>query len=263
MPIQVREEGSIAVVTVSNPARQNALDERMFRELAALWPRLGTSNARCVVITGAGNAFCSGADLSQNLGALEDIDVLVEMALLKSRSFEKPIVAAINGACVAGGFELALACDIRICSSTALLGLPEARWGIFPAGGAATHLASEIGYARAAELLLSARLIDAQEALRYGLVARVVPDHEVLPRALEIARSVAGNSPAAVSAIKHYLAEVRRPSASLLQLERELAQAVRRTPDAKEGAAAFLGKRAPEYGIPAPPARNIPSRQKA
>lgn len=241
-------DGGIALVTLRNPARRNALDENMFRDLAAIWPRLEhCANTRCVVVTGEGEAFCSGADLSADLTSLPEIDALIDQALLKTHNFTKPVVAAIRGACVAGGFELALSCDIRLCSDDARLGLPEARWGIFPAGGGVLKLAAQIGQARASELLLTGRLFDAQEARAIGLVTTVVPAAMLLDRAVETARTIAANSPSAVNAIKRYLNAASTIAPDLRALEQALTDQVRQSADAREGSAAFLQKRAPDY----------------
>src|ERR1700722_20269874 len=248
MPIDVIERpDDITLVVLNNPAKRNALDESMYRHLARLWPELAqTSSSTSVVLTGAGRAFCSGADLSANLTNLPDVDELVNVALLKSMFFPKPLIGAIDGACVAGGFELALGCDIRICTPQAMFGLPEPRWGIFPSGGGAQKLGAEIGYARAAELLLTGRLFGAEEALGMGLVSAIVSAEELPERALHIARQIGRNSPAATFAIKRYLHAARAPAAALIQLERELNLATRRA-DTQEGVAAFLEKRPPRY----------------
>jgi enoyl-CoA hydratase len=252
MPIDVTQRADdITLVVINNPAKRNALDETMYRHMARLWPELAQTTAACVVLTGAGGAFCSGADLAAGLMALPDVDELVDVALLKSLYFPKPLIAAIDGACVAGGFELMLGCDIRICTPDAVFGLPEARWGILPSGGGVRKLGAEIGYARASELLLSGRLFGAQEAAAMGLVSAIVPAAELQGRALETARRIAANSPAATYAIKRYLHAARMPSAELVALERELTLMTRRT-DTDEGAAAFLEKRTPRYNRPAP-----------
>ena len=248
MPISVLEhQDGIMTVLIDNPARRNALDEAMYRHLARLWPELAASRSvSCVILTGAAGAFCSGADLSAGLTKMPDVDSLVDVALLKTMFFPIPIIAAIDGACVAGGFELALGSDIRICTPGARFGLPEPRWGIFPSGGGARKLASEIGYARASELLLTGRLFGAEEALQMGLVTKIVPVETLDEEALAIARQISANSPAALLGLKRYLHAARAPSAELVDLERELVQQTRRT-DTDEGVAAFLEKRAPRF----------------
>lgn len=251
MPIDVvPRSDDVTLVVLNNPAKHNALDQSMYRHLAQLWPQLArTGSPSSVVLTGAGRAFCSGADLAADLTRLPDVDELVEVALLKSMFFPKPLIGAIDGACVAGGFELALSCDIRICTSEAMFGLPEARWGIFPSGGGARKLGGEIGYARASELLLTGRLFGAEEALAMGLVSAIVSADELQETALKIARQVSANSPAATFGIKRYLHAARAPSAQMITLERELNLATRRA-DTDEGVAAFLEKRPPQYSRP-------------
>jgi enoyl-CoA hydratase/carnithine racemase len=248
MSVDVSEpQPGVTLVTLSNPAKRNAFDEATFRQLAELWPSLEASRTRCIVITGDAGHFSSGADLSANLGSLPHIDTLIDAALLKTRAFKKPLVAAIEGVCIAGGLELALSCDVRFCAADSRFGFPEAKWGIFPAGGAAQRLAGELGYAAAAELLLTGRLFDAAEAVRLGLVNEVIEDRPVVDRALRAASSIAANSPAAVEAIKAYLSAARTPPGRLLALERRLATDVRASGDANEGLSAFREKRPPLY----------------
>lgn len=241
---------SIAVVTIENPTRRNALAPADFISLGALWETLAAdSRVRCAVVTGAGSdAFCSGADLSADFGGIADINNMVDRALLKARLFDKPLIAAVNGHCVAGGFELMLSSDIRIVSDHAKLGLPEVRWGIMPSGGGAMKLIDQIGYAPALELLLTGTLITAQQAQEMKLVNRVVPGGEVMSAALETARLIAGNSPVAVrSAKRAALQPLVQRWASQEPFESEAATHVRQSADAREGRAAFLEKRQPFY----------------
>lgn len=250
----IRSEGTgpgIVHVVIDNPARRNALDLAMFQALAGLWPVLAEdTSVRVVVVSGAGDAaFCSGADLSAGLSELDGIDALVDRALLKTTLFPKPIIAAINGHCVAGGLELALSADIRIAREDASIGLPEVRWGILPSGGAAMKLIDQIGHVRAMELLLSGALIDGRRAERIGLVNEALPSGDVLSAALERARIIAGNSPAAVSATKraalhaHYQGYRERE-----RHERDLVAEVRASGHHRIGMTAFLERWLPEYG---------------
>lgn len=248
MTIKVNEiESNIVCVTIDDAGTRNALDEVSFRQLAALWPQLDSSNCRAVIVTGANNAFSSGANLAANLTALPDIDDLVAAALMKEQGIRKPVIAAIDGACVAGGFELALACDIRLCSHEACFGLPEVRWGIFPSGGGARRLAAEIGYSAAAELLLTGRLFGPEEARALGLINRVVSREQLMQEALAKARAITANSPVAVQAVKSYVARARNVAPDLACMEARLTQSVRSSEDAAEGRRAFLAKESPRY----------------
>ena len=176
------ESGRVAVVTIDNPRRRNALTYAMFRDLAETWAELDRGRARCVVVTGtACGAFCSGADLSQNVADRPgNIDALIDAALLKTVPFRKPLIAAVNGHAVAGGLELVLSADLRAVAQGARLGLPEVSRAVFPSGGGALKLRAQIGRAAAMDLLLTGRLIEAGEALRMGLVNTVLPGGDVL-----------------------------------------------------------------------------------
>src|ERR1051325_9973055 len=173
MEIRVERNGRhIAVVTIANEARRNAMTRAMMADLAALWDRLDDDeDCRVVVLTGAGDkAFSSGADLAGDLGAAPEAGAVVSRALLKNTPFSKPIVAAVNGDCVAGGVELLLSTDIRAAAPEARFGLPEVKWSIYPFGGATVKLAAQIGHVHAMDLLLTGRLVDASFAGRVGLI---------------------------------------------------------------------------------------------
>lgn len=257
MPIQCeRGDDAIATVIISNPARRNCLDLEMFRALAQLWPQLEhDARVRCVILGGDGDkAFCSGADLGAHLDRLPEIDDLIEQGLLKTRHFHKPLVAAIQGSCVAGGLELALAADIRICADDAVLGLPEVRWGIMPSGGGAMKLCDQIGQAKAMDLLLTGRLINGREADAIGLVSQACPSAQVWAVARARAQAIAANSPSAVIAAKRAALQSRAGGyAQREPIERSLVALLRANGDPEEGKSAFLEKRQPAYG-PAPDA---------
>jgi enoyl-CoA hydratase len=251
MPLHAEPHGThVVVVTIDNQPRRNAMPRAMMAELAALWDRLEADPAcRVIVLTGAGDrAFTAGADMSGDLSADVETARLVGHALLKSRPYAKPIVAAVNGDCVAGGLELLLSTDVRAAAPHARFGLPEVRWSIYPFGGATVKLTQQIGHVHAMELLLTAKLIDAAEAARIGLVNRVVPADRLLPWAFETAETIAANSPTAVQAVKQQISStIADHAASREALEQELGDRVRRSPHFAEGVTAFLEKRNPHY----------------
>ena len=250
MELRARPHGPhVVVVTIDNQPRRNAMTRAMMAELAALWDRLAREPCRCIVLTGAGDrAFTSGADMSGDLSADPDTARTVNAALLKTVPYPKPIVAAVNGDCVAGGLELLLSTDIRAAAPHARFGLPEVRWSIYPFGGATVKLIQQIGYVHAMDLLLTARLVDATEAARIGLVNRVVPADQLMPWALETAATIAANSPSAVQAVKQQISSAIADHAAAREaLEQELGDRVRRSPHFKEGVRAFLEKRNPNY----------------
>ena len=250
MPLLTRDHGPhVVVVTIDNQPRRNAMPRAMMAELARLWETLERSPCRCIVITGAGDrAFSSGADMSGDLSANPETARVVDDALLKSRPYTKPIVAAVNGDCVAGGLELLLSTDIRAAAPHARFGLPEVRWSIYPFGGAAVKLIPQIGYVHAMELLLTAALIDADAAARIGLVNRVVPASELMPWALATATTIAANSPTAVQAVKQQISTtIATQTRAREAMDQELGDRVRASEHFREGVRAFLEKRPPDY----------------
>ncbi|MEE2688867.1 MAG: enoyl-CoA hydratase/isomerase family protein [Pseudomonadota bacterium] len=239
----------VAIVTLVNEARRNAMTRQMLMELADLWDELAVSSHRCVVVTGTGDkGFCSGADVSGDLGASSETAARINKALLKTHVFPKPIIAAVNGDCVAGGVELMLASDIRFVAPHARFGLPEVRLSIYPFGGATVKLIHQIGYAHAMKLLLGAELIDAKEALRIDLVNEIVPADKLMERSLTMANTIAANSPSAVQAVKRKISsEISDHALSQEELDQSLGDEVRGSPHFKEGVTAFLEKRKPNY----------------
>src|SRR2546427_9702314 len=204
MEIRVEQHGRhIVMVTIDNQPRRNAMTRPMMAELARVWDELERGDCRCIVLTGAGDrAFSAGADISGDLSARAETAKVLSRALLKNDPYSKPIVAAVNGDCVGGGLELMLSTDIRAAAPEARFGLTEVKWSIYPFGGSTIKLIQQIGYVHAMDLLLTARLIDAMEAARLGLVNQVVEAERVLPVALEIAERIAKNSPSAVLDVK-------------------------------------------------------------
>jgi enoyl-CoA hydratase/carnithine racemase len=250
MEIRVEQHGRhITKVTIDNQPRRNAMTRAMMAELAHVWDELERGDCRCIVLTGAGDrAFSAGADISGDLSAREETARVLSRALLKTHAYSKPIVAAVNGDCVGGGLELLLATDIRAAAPHARFGLPEVRWSIYPFGGATIKLIQQIGHVHAMDLLLTGRLVDAEEGTRRGLVNRIVPADGLMAWALETAEVIAANSPSAVQAVKQQIsATIAEHARSREALDQELGDRVRAGKDFREGVAAFREKRPPRY----------------
>jgi enoyl-CoA hydratase/carnithine racemase len=250
MEIKTREHGRhVVVVTIDNQPRLNAMTRAMLAELGRVWDELERGSCRCIVLTGAGErAFTAGADMRGDLSASADTARVVSHALLKHDVYTKPIVAAVNGDCAGGGLELLLSTDIRVAAPHARFGLPEVKWSVYPFGGATIKLVQQIGYVHAMELLLTARLIDAAEAARLGLINRVVPAEQLMSWALETAERIAANSPTAVQAVKQQIsASIAEHARAREALEQELGDRVRASAHFGEGVAAFREKRQPRY----------------
>jgi enoyl-CoA hydratase/carnithine racemase len=251
MEIRLTSHGRhVAVITIDNQPRRNAMTRDMMAELGRLWDRLQQDDdCRAIVVTGAGDrAFSAGADISGDLSARQEMARIISHALLKYDAYTKPIVAAVNGDCVGGGLELLLAADIRAAAPHARFGLPEVKWSIYPFGGATIKLIQQIGYVHAMDLLLTARLIDATEAARLGLINRVMPAEELMPWALQTAETIAANSPSAVQAVKRQIsATIADHARGREALDQELGDRVRASAHFTEGVAAFREKRLPRY----------------
>lgn len=242
-------EPHIAVLTIDNPAKRNAMSRDMMAQLAGYWDELEQSDCRAIVITGSGEkAFNAGADVSGDLSASEEMARMINRALLKTSAYPKPIIAAVNGVCAGGGVELMLSSDIRVAAPHARFGLPEVKWAIYPFGGATAKLVQQIGYVHAMKLLLTAEMIEADEAVRIGLINEIVPATELLERALAIARTIAANSPVAVQAVKQHISAGAAEAALAREAEEQAhGDRVRASPDFTEGVSAFREKRTPKY----------------
>jgi enoyl-CoA hydratase len=252
----VEQHGHVLVVTMNRPEAKNALSAEMMAVMREAWDRVDADDdIRVAVLTGAGGAFCAGADLkamtAQHPGdsfAGGGWDLTRIDALLKGRRLTKPLVAAVEGPAIAGGTEILQATDIRVAGESARFGVSEARWGLFPLGGSAVRLVRQIPYTLAADVLLTGRHLTAREALDMGLIGHVVPDGEALPRAMELAGAIAANGPLAVRAILRTIRETEgMPEDDAFQLEAKLGMAVFASDDAKEGPRAFKEKRKPEF----------------
>ena len=202
-------ENGIAVVTLNRPEAMNSLNTQLRTELLALLPQLDLrDDVRVIIITGAGDrAFCSGADLKERSTRSTEAMVLDRHTMVAKwtstvANLRKPVIAAINGYCMAGGFELALQCDIAIASERAVFALPEVTHGFFPGGGACQRLPRLVGIQKAKELIFSGRRWDAQEAKELGLVNKVVPHDKVMEEAMALAQRIAAHPPIAVMQAK-------------------------------------------------------------
>jgi enoyl-CoA hydratase len=251
--LTVEREGHTVIVTMNRPEAKNALSPGMLVGMADAWVEIDRDDdVRCAILTGAGGDFCTGMDLKAfNSGQdnphqdrfTADPD-LHWKALLRHYQPKKPLIAAVEGYAVAGGTEILQGTDIRVAGAGATFGVFEARRGLFPLGGSTVRLHRQIPYTMAMELLLTARQVSAEEALRIGLIGRVVPDGKALDVALEIAAVISANGPLAVEAIKRSVKETAAMSeADGLARELELGWPIFATADAKEGAKAFAEKR--------------------
>ena len=250
----IEQHEHVLIVTMNRPEARNALSSSMMALMRQAWDRVDTDpDIRVCVLTGAGGAFCAGADLkamtSDHPGSrLGDVDLSVIEPLLKGRRLTKPLIAAVEGPAIAGGTEILQACDIRVAGEGARFGVSEARWGLFPLGGSAVRLPRQIPYTLAADLLLTGRHITAAEALAIGLVGHVVPDGRALAKALEIAAVIAANGPVAVRAILATMRETEGMAENdAFAVEAAIGMEVFRSQDAKEGPRAFAQKRTPEF----------------
>ena len=262
--ILCRIEGGVAEVTLNRPDKMNALTPEMLVRLARQWDEIeADASIRVAIVTGAGErAFCAGADLGRLTPLLTrarpaedewDEALLAEpkllnRAMLRRNDFTTPVIAAMRGTVVAGGMELALACDLRVCAEDSTLGLAEVRRGLIPAAGGIARISRQVPWAIAAEILLIGDRIPAAEAYRAGLVNRVVPAAQVLEIARQLASRMAENSPLAMRKAKEVMtAASGRSVEEAFGLEDAAIRVVLRSADAREGSRAFIEKRLPNF----------------
>ncbi|MEP6945198.1 MAG: enoyl-CoA hydratase/isomerase family protein [Acidobacteriota bacterium] len=251
--ITVEKHGPVAVLTINRPDKLNALNRNVHAEGVAALDELRKDNTvRVLVITGAGpKSFIAGADISEFAGhtPVTQRDQFLEKTLFNSiDSFPKPVIAMINGFCLGGGNELALACDIRICSENARFSQPEINLGIIPGGGGTQRLTRLIGEGRAMEIILSGDMIDAATAQRFGLVNHVFTADELEAKTMEFAAKIAEKAPIALQLCKEAVKFASRSNLDEgLRREVDLFSIAFSTEDKQEGVSAFLEKRKPVF----------------
>ncbi|GAA5233186.1 crotonase/enoyl-CoA hydratase family protein [Verticiella sediminum] len=260
----VERHDGVAVVTLNRPEKRNALSPEMVVRLAAFWQSVADDDSvRAVVVTGAGHeAFCAGGDLGTLIPLMmrtrapqDEWEIQfaqdrkqLHAALLRSASFFKPVIAAINGNALAGGAEFVMSTDLRVMSDAATIGVTEVRRGLIASGGSLVRMARQVPWAHAMELLLLGEPVGAERALAMGLVNRVVPPEEVLPTALDLARRVSLGAPVALEKTKEVVVlSSGRPLEEAFAIETRCTKENAATEDAKEGPRAFMEKRPPVF----------------
>jgi enoyl-CoA hydratase len=255
----------VALITIDRPEAKNACDLEHFHQLAEAWKRFGAEDEAWVaIITGVGRAFMSGADLKTYVPEITALSKKIAAgeadsvggyslsdgtdAVLRGSKVYKPIIAAINGPCVAGGMEMLGGIDIRIATENATFGVLEPARGLFAGGGTTVRLPRQLPFALAMEFLLCADQIDARRAFDMGLINEVVDEEELLDAAFRFAARITKNAPLAVQATKRSVLEgLKLDLREAFRNEGKIAQDIFMTEDAKEGPRAFAEKRAPEW----------------
>jgi enoyl-CoA hydratase len=248
----VEQVAAVGLVTLNRPNVLNAINSELIDELNIVLDGFERdSSIGCVLITGSTRAFAAGADVKEMAG-LQYPDTYLDDFLGrwdKVAQRRKPIIAAVAGHALGGGFELALMCDFIIAADNAKFGLPEVKLGVIPGAGGIQRLTRLVGRAKAMDMLLSGRTMDALEAERTGVVARVVATETLLESALQSAQAIAAQSRTAVMMLKECVNRVDEGAlAEGLRFERRMFQAIFATPDQKEGMGAFIEKRKPDFG---------------
>jgi enoyl-CoA hydratase len=251
--ITVERRGKVAILTINRPDKLNALNARVHTEgVAALDELRKDDSVRVVVITGTGEkSFIAGADISEFEGQtpVTQRDLFTQKTLFNSLdNFPKPVIAMVNGFCLGGGNELALACDLRICSETARFSQPEINLGIMPGGGGTQRLTRLVGEGRSMEIILTGDMIDAATAEKIGLVNHVYPAAELEAKTLELAEKIAEKAPIALQLSKEAVKFASRSNLDEgLRREVDLFAICFSTEDKQEGVSAFLEKRKPVF----------------
>ena len=251
MSVLVQREEPVAVVRLNRPEQLNALSSELMRELVGALENLDPDEAvRAIVLGGNERAFAAGADIAE-LAEATPVSLYQDRRIDRwdaIRSVRTPLVAAVSGYCLGGGCELAMACDLIVASESAQFGQPETGLGVMPGAGGTQLLARSIGKAKTMDVVLAGRFLDAYEAERAGLVARVVAREAWLDEAMHVASEIAGKAPAAQRLAKEAVNRAFETTLSAgLDVERKLFHLAHSTEDAKEGLAAFGEKRKPEF----------------
>ena len=252
--LKIEIEDRIALLTLNQPEVLNALNQSTMEELEEVFhKRLAQDDVGAVIVTGAGDkAFAAGADIKE-LAALDPLEARVvsrqgHRVLEAIEGFSRPVIAAINGFCLGGGCELALACHIRIAAESAQIGLPEVKLGLIPGYGGTQRLPRLVGKGKAMEMILSGESIGAQEAQRIGLVNGVVPLKDLISRCRELATRILANGPLAVRyCIEAINSGLDMPLQEGTRLEASLFSLCCATQDMKEGTRAFIEKKKPQF----------------
>ncbi|MBC2579929.1 short-chain-enoyl-CoA hydratase [Clostridium sp. DJ247] len=247
--ITLEKEGKISLITINRPKALNALNSETLKELGYAIDNIAEDKeVLAVVLTGAGKAFVAGADITEmkylNTVGGRSFGILGNKVFRKLENLEKPVIAAVNGFALGGGCEISMACDIRIASAKAKFGQPEVGLGITPGFGGTQRLPRLVGEGMAKELIYSGKIIDAQEALRIGLVNRVVEPEQLLDEAKALANTIAAQAPIAVTLSKAAISKgVQTDINTALSYESEVFGECFATEDQKEGMTAFVEKR--------------------
>lgn len=242
-------QGAVAIVTIDRPKALNALNPEVLADLKAAFEAIDQNTVRCVVLTGAGDkSFVAGADIgsmsTMTKAEGEAFGKLGNDVFLEIESFPLPVIAAVNGFALGGGNELAMSCDIRICSDNAVFGQPEVGLGITPGFGGTQRLPRIVGVSKAMELILTAKTIGAEEAKAIGLVSEVYPAEELMDKAMELAQAICANAPIAVAESKRCIRMGMQTDISTgAAFEAEAFGVTCGTEDKNEGMGAFLEKR--------------------
>ncbi|MBK1787600.1 enoyl-CoA hydratase/isomerase family protein [Prauserella cavernicola] len=251
--VTLERDGAVALIRFDRADKLNALTLAMYEELGAAFAEVRDDDSLAVaILTGSGDrAFCVGADLTESIPALAEgrFDISEwDGAHQKHTTLFKPVIAAINGLCLGGGFEIMLSTDLRIAADTAEFGLPESGVGVVPAGGTLTRLTRQIPYVWAMELMLTGERIPAERALRYGLLNQVVPASQLLETAHAHAQRLVRKSGTALATIKEAVLRLGDlPQDQAFHSEALYGQKAFTSPDAREGLGAFAQRREPDF----------------